>query len=122
MPVTVQILGSTDIIRSTDYVRQLSLTYDGQSDTVEQSATYGGAPINRLGWIPVAVSCPAWSGKTVQEFYDAVDRFYATRNKNSFEFIRGNIPLRHLEPLTVSEIKTAQTFAKTFKEVRHERD
>jgi len=100
MPTTVQILDGNDIIEPTDYARQLSLTWEGQSDYLQQNTTYGNSPINRLGWLPVTVTCPCWIGKTVKDFSDAMDKFYATAYKEPFEFIRGELPNRHLEPLT----------------------
>lgn len=107
--ISVSILEDIDVIQSTDYVRQLSLTFEGQSDYLATTATYGGGAINRLGWIPAKYFCPFWVGKTVKEFRS---RMEATGRHSSevcdYEFIRGDIPKSHLEKLTKKQIEIAE--------------
>lgn len=86
---TVGILEPSDRIEAGDLVRQLALSYEGQSDYLATNATYGGGRINRLGWIAVGEFCPAWIGKTVGEFNRAL--------RASHEFVRGPVPKAHLE-------------------------
>ena len=104
--IALQLLEDLDTIEATDNVRQLSLVYAGQSDYLATNATYGGSPINRLGWMPARYVCPAWVGKTVGEFREAMlgrDR-HAVEIAN-YEFVRGNVPLSHCEKLTKEERK-----------------
>lgn len=106
--ITVQILEDEDRILKEDFVRQLSLTFEGQSDYLATSSTYGGSAVNRLGWVPAKYHCPAWVGKTVGEFRKAVLKLgrHSTETCN-YEFIRGKIPANHLEKLTKSQLKIA---------------
>jgi hypothetical protein len=97
--ITIQMLEDADTIEATDYVRQLSLTFNGQSDTLETTSTYGGSRTNRLGWMLAAEVCPAFVGKTVGEFNRGMDfkhRHYI--EVSQYEFIRGNVPITHHEP------------------------
>lgn len=95
--IPVNILEPTDIIQSTDWVRQLSLTYEGQSDYLQTTSTYAGTPINRLGWLLAKDVCPAFVGRSVSDFFSAIKKFYLTSDKHSYEFLRGDIPNRHKE-------------------------
>lgn len=101
--IAVHILERADVIQSTDFVRQLSLTYEGQSDYLAANATYGGGRINRLGWIPAKEVCPFWVGKTVGEFNDAMAGFLGRHESEvaAYEFIRGPIPSSHWEPADI---------------------
>jgi hypothetical protein len=99
--ISVQILEDDDVILADDLVRQLSLTYTGQSDYLATTATYGGGPINRLGWIRADVVCPFWVGKAVGKFRKAMlgrDR-HACEISN-YEFVRGPVPKSHMEDLS----------------------
>jgi hypothetical protein len=97
--ISIQMLEDSDIIEATDWVRQLSLTYDGQSDTLLTTGTYGGSRINRLGWMLAAEVCPAFVGKTVGKFNRGMDFKHRHMTEVSqYEFIRGNVPKSHLEP------------------------
>lgn len=97
--ITVQILENEDVIKKGDFVRQLQLHYEGQSDYLATVSTYGGRRINRLGWIPVTEYCPAWIGKTVEELSLATTKGNADLKRYAiYEFIRGEVPKRHLEP------------------------
>lgn len=97
--ITIHMLEDTDIIEATDWVRQLSLTYDGQSDTLLTTGTYGGTRINRLGWMLAAEVCPAWIGNTVGEFNTGMDFKHRHMTEVSqYEFVRGAIPKSHQEP------------------------
>lgn len=89
---TVQILEPSDVIQADDFIRQLFLDYDGQSDYLPTSSAYSGRRINRLGWIRASEMCPAWVGKSVQNA--CMDEF----NTPSHEFMRGDIPRSHWEP------------------------
>jgi len=96
----IQLLEESDTIRATDWIRQLSLIYTGQSDYLATSNTYGGSPMNRLGWIRVDHYCPFWVGKTVGEYNHAMEgKDRHAVEKCQFEFIRGMIPKSHMESL-----------------------
>ena len=99
MAITVLMLDDKDVILPTDFVRQLSLVFDGQSDHLATTATYGGGRINRLGWMLASEVCPGWIGRTVGRFNAAMtgrDR-HATE-LSAYEFVRGDIPESHWEP------------------------
>ena len=97
--ITIHMLEDSDIIEGTDFVRQLSLTFVGQSDTLMTTSTYGGTRINRTGWMLAAEVCPAFVGKTVIEFNRGMDFKHRHHIEVSqYEFIRGDIPLSHQEP------------------------
>lgn len=96
--ITVQILERFDVIEANDFARPLNLMYEGQSDYLMTNSTYGGTPINRLGWMRAKFVCPFWVGKTVGEFLECFDAF------NSFEFVRGDVPIQHQEKLTKEEL------------------
>ena len=97
--IQISLLEDTDTIQENDYVRQLQLFYNGQSDCLQTTSCYGGGPMNRLGWIKAKYFCPYWVGKKVKNFVDGIDKFY------SVEFIRGDIPKESIEPLKKEEIK-----------------
>lgn len=106
--IPIFVLEDSDVIKEDDLVRQLSLVYDGQSDYLATNSTYGGSPMNRLGWIPARVFCPAWVDKTVGDFRRTMlgrDR-HATE-MSDYEFVRGPVPLHHRELLTTKELKLA---------------
>ena len=65
---TVSILEDDDVITEDCFVRPLQFTQEGWSDYIATIATYGGAPINRLTWTPVARTHPFWVGKTVKAY------------------------------------------------------
>lgn len=96
---TIQLLEPDDTITADCFVRQLSLVFDGQSDYLSTKSTYGGSPLNRLGWIPAREFCPAWVGKTVGEFLKAMnpDHRHASE-KCGYEFVVGDLPRSHIEP------------------------
>ncbi len=107
--IGVSILEKDDVIQSDDWVRQLSLTFTGQSDYLATNSTYGGSPMNRLGWIPAWVFCPAFVGKTVGKFRRTmlgVDRHAV--EISDYEFVRGDVPKHHQEVLTTQELKIAR--------------
>lgn len=112
--ISIELLEDQDCIQEWDMVRQLSLIYDGQSDYLATTATYGGSPLNRLGWIPVQYFCPAWVGKTVGEFRRAMrfDNRHETE-VSDYEFVRGAVPKRHLEPLDRKYIQASEAIWKT---------
>jgi hypothetical protein len=93
----IKILEDNDIIQADDLVRQLEILQEGQSDYIARNATYGGSPVNRLGWIPAKYLTPYWVGKTVKAFHNMVELRH--------EFIRGKVPLQHLERLTREEVR-----------------
>lgn len=95
MSVRVEILTSEDILRGDDLCRPLSATFDGQSDTFQTVATYGGGPINHFGWVPVDAVCPAWVGKSVGQFHTALNKLH--HSTPDYEFLRGDVPLSHME-------------------------
>lgn len=105
--ITIQMLEDQDVIQADDLVRQLSLMYEGQSDYLMTTSTYGGGAINRLKWIPAKYNCPFWVGKTVGTFNEKMERF-----GSGYEFIRGAVPSDHLERLTDSQIKIAESILK----------
>lgn len=97
--ITLHMLEDTDVIEATDWVRQLSLTYQGQSDTLMTTSTYGGSRINRLGWMLAAEVCPAFVGKTAGEFNRGMDFKHRHQVEvTQYEFIRGAVPVSHHEP------------------------
>jgi len=109
--ISVNILENNDVIQDDDWVRQLNLIYDGQSDTLATNGTYSGMPMNRTRWIPARVFCPAWIGKLVGDFREAMMTFDRHESETSdYEFVRGNVPSHHQEPLTKDELKIAQMF------------
>ena len=96
--ISVSILEPDDVIKSTDYVRQLSLVFTGQSDFLATTNTYNGKPMNRLGWMQAKDVCPFFVGKTVKEFNTTPSARHATETFR-YEVIRGNLPLSHLEKI-----------------------
>ena len=107
--IQINLLEDSDVIRPNDWVRQLQLTFTGQSDYLATNSTYGGSPINRVGWIPARYTCPYWVGKTVGEFRNkmlGLDRHAV--EMTDYEFARGDIPKHHLERLTKEEIRLAE--------------
>lgn len=97
--ITIQLLESGDIITADCFVRQLSLTFDGQSDYLITKGGYSGAPMNRLGWIHASEFCPAWVGKTVGEFNKAMNPVHRhATEKCKYEFVVGDLPHSHIEP------------------------
>lgn len=99
------ILETNDEIEATDWVRQLEVEW-GHSDSLQTNSTYGGTPINRMGWIPVKWIMPYWVGSTVGDYLDAV--------KLKYEFARGDLPQSHLEELTDKETKLLEQTEKMF--------
>lgn len=117
--ISVSILENQDIIQEDDCVRQLSLVYTGQSDYLATNATYGGSPMNRLGWLPAKFVCPAWVGKSVGEFRKTMlgrDR-HAVEMSN-YEFVRGQVPTSHYEKLSKEEINGCEFTWNLFNESR----
>lgn len=115
--IVVNILEDQDTIQPDDFVRQLHLTFTGQSDYLETNSTYGGFPVNRLGWVPAKFICPYWVGKTVGEFRNKM----LGRNRHAvelsdYEFIRGKVPASHCEKLTKEERKGCESVWKLFTE------
>lgn len=100
--IQVNILEQADIIKETDFVRQLVI-FENEDGVVERNSLYTGLPMNRSRWLTANVVCPAFIGKTVEDFNEAMVRFY--QSKISHEFIRGNIPESHVVKLTKSEEK-----------------
>jgi hypothetical protein len=100
--ITIQMLEDQDVIQADDLVRQLSLMYEGQSDYLMTTSTYGGGPINRLKWVQAKYNCPFWVGKTVGTFNEKMERF-----GSGYEFIRGVVPAAHLERLTAGQMEIA---------------
>jgi hypothetical protein len=98
--ISCAILEDNDLIEASDLVRQLSLVYSGQSDYLETSSTYGGGPVNRLGWIPAWIYCPAWVGKKVGDF--------KRRMPCNHEFLRGTVPEAHMERLSRDQMRIAK--------------
>ena len=93
----ILLLDDSDIIQAGDYVRQLELFYEGQSDYLATTSTYGGSPINRLRWIEVERSCPAWIGKTVGEFRGKMLEMERPHQPMpDHEFVRGDLPTNHV--------------------------
>lgn len=91
MSCTVEILTHEEI-RAGDWVRQLNLSYEGQSDYLATNSTYGGSRINRLGWMRADEVCPGWVGKSVVEFGKAMKEIGLR-----YEFVRGAVPATHVE-------------------------
>lgn len=117
--ISVSILENQDIIQEDDCVRQLSLVYTGQSDYLATNATYGGSPMNRLGWLPAKFVCPAWVGKSVGEFRKTMlgrDR-HAVEMSN-YEFVRGQVPKSHYEKLSKEELNGCELTWNLFNESR----
>ena len=109
--ISVNILENHDVIQDDDWVRQLSLIYEGQSDALATNGTYSGMPMNRTKWIPARVCCPAWIGESVGNFRECMLGFDRHESEISdFEFVRGNVPAHHQEPLTEHELKIANMF------------
>ena len=100
--IQVNILEQADIIKETDFVRQLVIS-ENEDGVVEHNSMYSGLPTNRSRWLTANVVCPAFIGKTVGVFNEVMARFY--RLEVSHEFIRGNIPESHVVKLTKSEEK-----------------
>lgn len=71
--ITVYMLENNDVIQATDFVRQLRLTYEGQSDYLVTTSAYGGTRINRTGWMRAEEVCPYWVGKKVDAFNKGMD-------------------------------------------------
>lgn len=98
MSVKVEILTYDDVIRGGDVCRPLSVIFEGQSDTFHTTSTYGGSPMNHLGWIPATVICPGWIGKTVGAFNTAILKLGRHDSETSaYEFLRGDLPPSHME-------------------------
>ena len=91
--IQLQLLELTDIIQADDWVRPLKLIYDGQSDYLQTSSTYGGCRINRLGWIKASEYIPYWVGKTLKQYYNKKWSYPPPQ----LEIVRGQIPFHHQE-------------------------
>ena len=89
--ISINLLEPHDVIEATDYVRQLDLFYEGQSDTVHTTSMYSGLPVNRLKWQLASEVCPAWIGKKVKKFNRIAGKFC------KYEFVRGSVPKKHCE-------------------------
>lgn len=92
----ISILESFDVIEASDLVRPLTLLRSGQSDYLPETGM-NGLPVNRLKWLPVEAYCPAFIGKTVGQYRDAV------KHLSDAEFVRGPIPDSHKVKFTKSE-------------------
>ena len=99
--IQIGLLEDQDVIEGFDFMRQLDLLYEGQSDHLPTKSTYGGSPINHMEWLEVHRACPAWIGMTVGE----IRQWSLGMNKQhqrfpDYEFVRGNIPRSHILPET----------------------
>lgn len=102
--ITVYMLENNDVIQATDFVRQLRLTYTGQSDYLETTSTYGGSRINRTGWMRAEEVCPYWVGKKVGAFNKGMDFNHRHMSEvSAYEFIRGDVPQSHWESGEIPE-------------------
>lgn len=103
--IPIFILEDTDVILETDFVRQLSLEYVGQSDTLLEHNPYSGMPINYLPWLEVKrAGMPFFIGKTVGEYRKAMLGLEKQHQPvSNYEFARGNIPKSHILPETDKE-------------------
>lgn len=96
--ITVYMLENNDVIQATDFVRQLRLTYEGQSDYLVTTSAYGGTRINRTGWMRAEEVCPYWVGKKVGAFNKGMDFNHRHMSEvSAYEFIRGDVPQSHWE-------------------------
>jgi hypothetical protein len=91
--IKIEILENKDVIKSGDFVRQLALQYDGQSDYLPTTNTYSGDRMNRLGWITVDEFMPAFIGKRLKDYYLREWHYPPLQ----LEIVRGCIPRNHLE-------------------------
>ena len=91
--IQIQLLEMTDKIKADDWVRPLKLEYNGQSDNLHTTSTYGGSRINRLGWIKASEYMPYWVGKTLKQFYNTKWLYPPPQ----LEIVRGPIPFHHQE-------------------------
>lgn len=97
--IDLQMLEADDVIQATDFVRQLNLTFPGQSDDLETTSMYGGGRINRVGWMLAAEVCPYFVGKTLGELNRGVNFKHRHMTEvTQYEIIRGAIPYDHWEP------------------------
>lgn len=104
MAVPILLLEDADVIQSTDYVRQLELLFEGQSDHISTTSTYGGGPLNHLTWIEVHRWCPAWVGRTVGEFRARMASMERPHQQvPGYEFVRGVVPTAHILSETAQE-------------------
>lgn len=97
--IQIHLLEDFDIIKPDDLCRQLELDYDGQSDHLIFTSPYSGTKINRLGWLRAKNVCPYWIGKTVGDFNSKLTSKSNHHKHSPYEFVRGNIPLSHMEPM-----------------------
>lgn len=98
---TVSILEDDDVITEDCFVRPLQFTQEGWSDYIATTATYGGAPINRLTWTPVTRTHPFWVGKTVKAYRKHL-------LCGSEIFCRGTLPRFMITPLTEGEFEVTK--------------
>lgn len=101
--IQIGLLENHDVIEESDWYRQTNLSYGGiYGDQLYFNSTYGGAPENRLKWLPAKYGCYQWVGLTVGEVKARMQKFHGV------EFIRGPLPRYHQEHLTAKEIANAQ--------------
>lgn len=83
MAKQLEFLEDQDILLATDWVRPLVPAPD--SSTVNSFSTYGGTPVNNLGWVlAIDYFGERWIGETIQSIHMDIYGFGAC-----FEAIRG---------------------------------
>ncbi len=100
---SIQLLDDYDVVEGTDWCRPLQITSmsGGLSDDYSFVCCYTGRPENNAKWVNVQRIFDMnelWRGSTVKQMNSI--------NKGvCYEFVRGDIPKRNQEPLTLSEYR-----------------
>ena len=89
MSYNVQILGEDEIITEDLFIRPLTFSSTGLSDTHFTTNCFSDSPINNYKWTKV-LRCLGkyWLGKTVGEYNEGTSIPY--------EFVRGELPASHI--------------------------
>jgi hypothetical protein len=100
MAIAIQMLEDHDVLMPTDFYRYTEIWYEGQSDTVTETSTYGGSRINFFQWMRLDREyCSGWFGLTVKEVCDQIP-WRPHQYAPCYEFARGDIPVQHQVPET----------------------
>jgi hypothetical protein len=89
----VLLLEKDDIVDGDDWCRPLSIVSmsGGHSDSYSFKCMYTGQPENNTKWVKVRYIFGAcWNGMSVSKY---------NSNGRKFEFMRGDIPVAHREPM-----------------------
>ena len=95
-------LEEKDKVQPGDFCRPMHIVTmsGGHSDEYSFTCCYTGRPENHTKWVQVERHYgDMWMGNTVDEINNM------SKHATPMEFIRGELPFNHIEPLTESEVK-----------------